>query len=440
MRTTQIIVCVTGLGLCVAPAAFAQNLPVSGVKVGDPIAAAPINDIVTAVNEAAWDSADSGVNVYRSTGNVGIGTSNPLDELHIVDNVPGFGLGRVSIRLEDQVAPTASWLIQASGESGLDFIENTLGTFVLELNSNGNVGIGEGNPQAKLDVGGNVRVSGQVGIGTSTPDAGLHIAVGGIDPNASADIVLEDNVFSEQKWRIKANNQGMTFVDDTNDSTVLHLDRHTSSLQLTRPKVGINTASPAATLHIKAGINPRIRLERDLPFPTTNQQWQMRLRQSDEFVFEDVTGDVNNVLALEAVTGDIGIGDVNPDADLDIQRGSTWSRINVGASTFTTSSSRTLKENIWPVEVADILDKVADVPVNTYDWRREAFGGDESERTDRLGLIAEDSTRSWAAARTQRSMGRMSRWCSGSPYRRCTRRTSSCGPSWNRGCAHLNNC
>jgi len=94
-------------------------------------------------------------------------------------------------------------------------------------------------------------------------------------------------------------------------------------------------------------------------------------------------------LALDT-NGRVGIGDVSPDADLDIERGLIFSNIFAGEATFTTSSSRELKENIHPIEVENILQAVAKVPVNTYDWKSELFGGDDGQRTDKLGLIAED--------------------------------------------------
>ena len=88
-------------------------------------------------------------------------------------------------------------------------------------------------------------------------------------------------------------------------------------------------------------------------------------------------------------TGNVGIGTTTPDHDLEIGTG-TFSEIDAGENQFTTSSSREYKENIIPVHVEDILDKVSSIPVNTYDFREEYRNGDEEKYKDRLGLIAED--------------------------------------------------
>lgn len=60
----------------------------------------------------------------------------------------------------------------------------------------------------------------------------------------------------------------------------------------------------------------------------------------------------------------------------------TESSINAGAMTFTVTSSRTIKENIVPVEVDDILERISKIDVYTYDFI--------SGPHDNLGLMAED--------------------------------------------------
>ena len=88
--------------------------------------------------------------------------------------------------------------------------------------------------------------------------------------------------------------------------------------------------------------------------------------------------------------GDIGLGTLAPGANLEIRRNAAFSRINAGSTTFTASSSRKLKENIQKYEQADLLDRLSKVPVVTYDWKKGSFEGEEAERKNRMGLIAED--------------------------------------------------
>jgi hypothetical protein len=84
--------------------------------------------------------------------------------------------------------------------------------------------------------------------------------------------------------------------------------------------------------------------------------------------------------------GDVGINCDNPASDLVIASGfgcnPPSSSINAGSTSFTVSSSRTIKENLSTVKVPDILEKIAGVGVYTYDF----IGGPQK----RIGLMAED--------------------------------------------------
>jgi hypothetical protein len=87
--------------------------------------------------------------------------------------------------------------------------------------------------------------------------------------------------------------------------------------------------------------------------------------------------------------GDVGIGEASPEDDLEIVRGSTYSKINAGDEQFTTSSSRSYKENIRPLAEPDILSKMADIPVNLFDFKASHCADGENCK-NRMGLIAED--------------------------------------------------
>jgi len=96
----------------------------------------------------------------------------------------------------------------------------------------------------------------------------------------------------------------------------------------------------------------------------------------------------NNKMGL-LVDGNVGIGTTSPDHDLEIGTG-TYSEIDAGEAQFTTGSSRTYKENIEPVYIDNILDKIAEVPVNTYDFRPELCNDSDDKCKNKIGLIAED--------------------------------------------------
>jgi len=102
-----------------------------------------------------------------------------------------------------------------------------------------------------------------------------------------------------------------------------------------------------------------------------------------------IKGDTTTPIVMAMDTDGMAIGGcVDPDHDL-ILGGSgagcntgTFSEVDAGEATFTTSSSRTIKENIVPVTEDNILEKVSNVPVYTYDF----IDGPK----DKMGLVAED--------------------------------------------------
>jgi len=117
-------------------------------------------------------------------------------------------------------------------------------------------------------------------------------------------------------------------------------------------------------------------------------------------VFETTSGDGlfsvfdNTGLEVTRFTsvsgGKLSIGCNSPEHDLDLSSnaggacngGGSRSFIDAGSTSFTASSSRTLKENLMPVQVPNILDKISSVGVYNYDF----IDGPKNK----VGLMAED--------------------------------------------------
>ena len=100
-----------------------------------------------------------------TTGRVGIGTDNPISKFHVADD------GGADLRLQDSTSTsaTASVLIKAIGSTemrlqasggttakAMTFYRSS-NTEAMVINADGNVGIDKSDPQAKLDVNGEIR-------------------------------------------------------------------------------------------------------------------------------------------------------------------------------------------------------------------------------------------------------------------------------------------
>ena len=249
--------------------------------------------------------------------------------------------------------------------------------------------------------------SGRVGFHTSTPVLDLHVATS----NTPA-LRLEQNNsggFTAQTWDV-AGNEANFFVRDVTGGSRLPFrirpGAPTSSIDISASgKVGVGTASPSNQLHVftttsSDGLSidgttfPAIVLRSSgtimgyAPAIVTAGGGFFSNSSTGDFAFRS---EANKILfgvgsgnATMAISGNnVGIGTASPGSQLVIANGGTTSSINAGSTQFTVASSRTFKENIEPVAVPDILEKIEAVPVVTYDFRNNG-------PKDRLGLIAEE--------------------------------------------------
>jgi hypothetical protein len=160
---------------------------------------------VVAYGQSGWTDDGTVVRLDDSTDYVGIGTTSPVAPLHILGNhvnqiglmvLEGIdyqgthnhaylslkaGAGRdagIHIWEED----TKKWMINYDNyDNRFRFRNVALGYDVMALASDGNVGIGTTSPGEKLEVNGNLKISGKgyfvdsVGIGTDDPQSELAV-------------------------------------------------------------------------------------------------------------------------------------------------------------------------------------------------------------------------------------------------------------------------
>lgn len=223
--------------------------------------------------------------------------------------------------------------------------------------------------------------TGRIGFRNSGPSLDLHMTTS--DTPAVRFEQTSAGGFTAQTWDIGANEANFFVRDVTGGSRLSFRIRPgapTSSIDIAASgNVGIGTASPQRLLHLNSTSgNAAVQFTN-----STAKSWHIANNGNDLNVSE--TGVADARFFVQA-GGNVGINCSTPGADLVIASGTGCtnpsSSINAGSTQFTVASSRTFKENITPIAVPNVLEKISKVGVYNYDY----IDGPK----DRIGLIAED--------------------------------------------------
>jgi len=179
---------------------IAESDPLFGASAASGITAGNISNWNTAFSwgnhaSAGYDSTNDSWtgtgNVYTTSGNVGIGTSNPVSKFHVYSgggsgayltlssDDAGTGSGRGWIDFYDQSSARTKWRIGSFDDSipttyfknafvirqFYDQYESFVGLDRMIISDNGNIGIGITIPSAKLDVAGSLNLNSGISSG-----------------------------------------------------------------------------------------------------------------------------------------------------------------------------------------------------------------------------------------------------------------------------------
>lgn len=154
------------------------------------------------LNNEVW--ATNGTAVYQASLNIGIGNANPTEKLHVTGNIrlsgevmttgAGMTINNSTGTITFQSAAVDKGFVQIAGNNLRigTHSPNTTGKFIIRtgggdqifVNSEGFMGLNVPDPLARLDLGGNMRISGKLQHSTTGAAHMLPVAYGLIRSNA----------------------------------------------------------------------------------------------------------------------------------------------------------------------------------------------------------------------------------------------------------------
>ena len=255
-----------------------------------------------------------------SSGNVGIGTTNPLaalwienDNGRIMINSTGANDPQINLRPDSGSATQWSVLVDDDTNNNLSFVYGAAAnTPSVVVDPSGNVGIGTTDPEAALHVNGDLYLNGNRTIwggyhNTDSDYGTLTLRAGGITSGSATQI------------EISGNNADTNLVD----SILFKTGNNNRMIIDESGNVGIGTTSPGYLLDVEGSGNTLASF-----VSTTNRgtiiieddDTQGRFGVEDNYLYLGGSGSLatSNLVVSAASAGNVGIGTTSPGAKLDV--------------------------------------------------------------------------------------------------------------------------
>jgi len=352
----------------------------------------------------------NGVNSAASTVKVGIGTTNPLDRLHVVGSIRMVDGSQAAGRIMmSNVNGTATWVDPSTLATGL--VWNLTGNASTDPATNF---IGTTDFQAlRFRTANQDRVtianSGLVGLGTTLPQAALHVAsfgtLSGVGVFTDAVIRGESNSDAFVHLCTPNNGQSGILFGTPSQSVGAGVDfgvvgtgdlgfrlNNTYPMTIDGPtgNVGVGTTLPVTDLEVNGTGTQTIRVNSTSGVPGIAavelmrqgigpSDWQIR-NESGLLFMGQSSDDLVNVTDVLRLGG----GSVTPASDNTITLGQAslrWTTVFATSGVVNTSDARD-KINIRPLNYG--LTEILQLKPVRYEWKNGM------EKGDKLGLVAQD--------------------------------------------------
>lgn len=279
---------------------------------------------------ALWVAGSVGIN---TTSNVGIGSSNPGQKLDVTGTVratafvgDGTGItgisgsGTVNSGTINQFAYYATTGTAVSSQTPLSTDGTNIGvgtagpSTLFDINrkfnvlSGGNIGVGSINPGTVLDVVGSERVQTNIGIGTTSPATALWVGNGVYTVTSGGTATQTSTNTTTSPWTLTANSLSTASGINASNSNTSFSGRGLINSTLSGSSSNLSGSALFSSVTGASSVNARV------------------------VEFADSAANDTTPFVVRGVTGNVGIGTLTPQAQLDIRFQTPTPPLQIGSS------------------------------------------------------------------------------------------------------------